>query len=85
MTTAALGNILTPTEVKLFEENYNNLREDYKKSKRLSVSSLLPILGRPPIIPDSPDMDAMLDAYDARAEYGRKAMQIEQVLAHSQD
>lgn len=70
-------NILTPTEVKLFEEHFPNLRQEYKQTGKISLDSLIPIIGRPPIIPQSHDMDAMLEAMDARALYGVKAAQIE--------
>ena len=55
----------------------DELCEDIKQDNTLSIESLSKILGRPPVIPDSPDTDAMLDAYDAKAEYGRKAEFIE--------
>lgn len=85
MITAAKANSLTPTEVKLFEENLATLKEDYKQNNMLPLSSLFPILGRPPIIPNSTDVDAMLDGYNARAEYGHKVKQIEQALVQSLD
>lgn len=73
-------NILTPEEVQLFEENFDKLQKEYKSKGSLSLDSLIPILGRPPIIPQSPDMDAMLEAWNDKAEYGRKFQKIEELL-----
>jgi len=80
MTTSALVNILTPTELDRFEENFYSLVEDYKQNGSISLWSVLPILGRPPVLPMSHDMDAMLDAVEARSAYGNKLKQIEQVF-----
>lgn len=70
-------NSLTPAEVKLFEKNFPNLKEEYKQTGKISLASLFPIIGRPPIIPQSHDMDTMLEAMDNRAIYGNKVAQIE--------
>lgn len=58
----------------------DELCEEFNQKNALSIESLTKILGRPPVIPDSPDTDAMLDAYTARAEYGRKAKFIEDFI-----
>lgn len=58
----------------------DELCEEYKEKNTLSIKSLSKILGNPPAIPESPDTDAMLDAYNARAEYGRKAIFLEQFI-----
>lgn len=80
MTTIAERNILTPEETELLEENFYLLVEDYKQNGSLTLSSFVPILGRPPILTHTHDMDAMLEAMDARAEYGNKMQKIEQIF-----
>lgn len=70
-------NMLTPVEVELLKENFSTLEKEYQQTGTISLDSLFPILGRPPIIPQSSDMDARLEAMDARALYGNKAAQIE--------
>lgn len=79
--TTNLCNILTSTEFEAFNTSLDTLLEEYKKSSNLTVELLVPILGNPPRIPQSPDMDAMLEAYEARAEYGRKFNSIEEYLS----
>lgn len=80
MATVAERNILTPKEVELLEENFYLLVEDYKQNGSITLSSIIPILGRPPILTNTHDMDAMLEAMDARAEYGNKMQKIEQIF-----
>lgn len=80
MATIAERNILTPTEEELLEENFYQLVEDYKQNGSLTLSSFTPILGRPPILNYSHDMDAMLETMDARAEYAEKMQKIEQIF-----
>lgn len=78
------SNLLTPTEVQLFEENFDQLLEDFKSNHNsLSLESLIPILGRPPVLSDSSDNDTRDLAYEERAEYGRKCQQIEELLKSS--
>ncbi len=38
------------------------------------------ILGEPPVIPDSPDMDARLEAYEEYAEYSRQYQILEEKI-----
>lgn len=78
--TTNLRNILTSTEFEAFNTSLDTLLKEYRKSSNLAVELLVPILGNPPRIPQSPDMDAMLEAYEALAEYGHKANSIETYL-----
>ena len=71
---------LTSKERRLLEENLDSLVSKYK-DKGLLLESIIPIIGNPPRIPDSPDMDARMEAYEARAEYGSKAQEIEKILS----
>lgn len=80
MTICDLSNILTSTEFEAFTTSLDSLLEEYHKTSKLTIELLVPILGNPPRIPQSPDMDAMLEAYEERAEYGRKANSIEEYL-----
>lgn len=46
-----------------YSRNNNTLKLDY----------LIPILGNCPVIPDSPDTDARLEAFEDRVTYTKKA------------
>ncbi len=81
MTICDLRNILTSTEFEAFNSSLATLFEEYKKASTLTIELLKPILGNPPRIPQSPDMDAMLEAYEERANYGKKANSIEEYLS----
>lgn len=83
MAISNLSTILNPTEFKAFTLSSESLIEEYRKSSKLTLESLVPILGNPPKIPQSSDMDAMLEAYEDRALYGKKALSIEQYLSNS--
>lgn len=69
--------ILTPSEFQSFENSLSNLIEEYRDNGTLKLTSIIPILGNPPTIPQSLGMDAMLEAYEERAEYGKKTKAIE--------
>lgn len=81
MTICDLRNILTSTEFEAFNTSLPSLLKEYKKASTLNIELLKPILGNPPGIPHSPDMDAMLEAYEDRAKYGKKANSIENYLS----
>lgn len=81
MTICDLCNILTSTEFEAFNNSLDNLLKEYEKTSKLTIELLIPILGNPPRIPQSPDMDAMLEAYEDRAKYGEKANSIEKYLS----
>lgn len=83
MTISKLATILTPVEFEAFTLVSKSLIEEYRKSSKLTLELLVPILGNPPKIPQSPDMDAMLEEYEDRAQYGKKAESIEQYLSYS--
>lgn len=71
---------LTHEEERLLAENLDSLVCQYKE-KGLVLESLFPIIGKPPIIPPSPFTDVMMEAFEARAEYGHKAQEIENILS----
>ncbi len=74
-------NYLSPEEAQSLENSLDNLLESYRlNNNSLNLEWITPILGTPPTIPNSPDLDAMLDAWEDRAEYGRKVEFIERVL-----
>ena len=83
ITASRVCNILTPTEVALFEVNYEPLSAEYKDKGTISLESVIPILGNPPVIPDTHDLDSICMAYEERAEYGRKLKEIESLLKTS--
>lgn len=74
------SQFLAPKEFEAFESSFDSLIEEYRNSGTLKLDSLVPILGKPPIIPQSPDTDAMLEAYDEKAIYGHKIKEIESLL-----
>ena len=74
-------NYLSPEEVQSLDNSLDNLLESYRLNGNvLKLDWITPILGNPPIIPNSPDLDARMDAWEDRAEYGRKVEFIERVL-----
>lgn len=70
---------LSPEQTLLLEEKLDDLLIEYKE-KGLVLESLIPIIGRPPVIPDSPETDTGLGAYEAKIEYVKKLKEIEQIL-----
>lgn len=81
MTLTKLSNLLTPMEFEAFTSSFGSLIEEYRKTSTLKLEQLVPILGNPPRIPQSPDMDAMMEAYEARALYGMKSASIEEYIS----
>lgn len=77
------SNILTPEQIQLFEDNIEKLQEEYKIKGSLSLDSLIPILGTPPKLIDSPDNDARDLAFEMCAEYGCKCLKIENLISMS--
>lgn len=70
---------LSPEQTLLLEEKLDDLLIEYKE-KGLVLESLIPIIGKPPVIPDSPETDTGLEAYEAKIEYVKKLKEIEQIL-----
>ena len=80
-TEVSTTNPLSPEEVQILDNSLDHLLENYRLNHNvLKLEWITPILGNPPIIPDSPDSDTRMDAWEARAEYGRKAEFIEDLL-----
>ena len=79
----AVFTVLTPEECLLLRQSLNDLRTEYKEKKSLELSSLTSILGQPPVIPNTHDTDAMLEAADDKAKYGEKVKSIENFILYS--
>lgn len=56
--------------------------KEVKEEGSLSLDSIVPILGKCPIIPLTHDMDARLDAADEKARYGNKVKAIENFIEY---
>lgn len=74
--------ILTPDEFHSFENSLCSLIQEYRNNGSLNLTTLIPILGKAPNIPQSPDMDTMLEAYEEMAEYSKKSQAILNFLAY---
>jgi len=59
-----------PIAQKLYD-NRDDLAAEYREKGTLTLDSIIKVLGNPPRIPNSPDTDAMLEAWEEKAEYGR--------------
>ncbi len=77
------SNILTPEEVQLLEKNLEHLSAEYHEFGTLSLDSLALIIGRPPIIPDTHDLDSKDIAWEETALYGKKVCKIEELVRRS--
>lgn len=72
--------VLTPAQLKSLHEHLEELITQYRDKGSFELSALIPIIGDPPIIPQSLDTDAMLEAWNDSAKYGRKITYIYQYL-----
>ncbi len=80
-TKVSTTNILSYEELQKLGASMSELLEKYRNNNKvLKLAWVIPILGRPPVIPDSPDTDARNDAYDDLVEYNRKKDFIEDIL-----
>lgn len=80
-TKAEAKKILTPKQLKAFEETFDELTNELQHTGTISLDSFIKIIGRPPVIPQSPDTDAMLEAWEERAVYSRKIIQLENLIS----
>lgn len=79
----AIFTILTPEECLLFGQSLNALSKEYKESDgALTVNSFIPVLCKLPNIPDTHEMDAKLEAMDARNIYIEKMNSIFNLLKY---
>ena len=80
-TMQAAKSILTPKQLQAFDESFDSLLNELRTTGKIDLSSFTNIVGRPPIIPQSPDTDAMLEAWEDRATYSKKIMQLENLIS----
>lgn len=73
------NELSTPVAKKLYDLR-DDLAKDFTKNNSLTLESIIKVIGKPPVIPSSPDMDTMLEGWESRAEYGRQANIIEQLI-----
>lgn len=74
------NNFSFPEKEKLVS-NWDNLLDEFRNNGSLSIKSISNIIGKPPMVPNSPDMDTMLEAYDERAEYGNKCIALDSIIS----
>ncbi len=75
------NDILSPEEVRKLDDSLDELLKNYQSNNYiLKLEWIIPILGGPPVIPSSPDMDARMDAFDELVEYDKKKDFIENFL-----
>lgn len=79
-TITSLAKVLPAPISSKFYNNQTALLNEYREKGTLTLSSLVTVLGNPPIVPNTHDMDAMLEAWDEKAEYGRLSQLIEALL-----
>lgn len=65
-----------PIAVKFFEL-YSSMRKAYLETGVVPSDSIREIIGNPPRIPDSPDTDARLEAYEDLVAYNKMRENIE--------
>lgn len=74
--TTATQEYSNPIAVRFFQclDECANYFNDHGK---LTFPMIEKIVGKPPVIPDSPDMDARLEAYDELSDYSSHILDIE--------
>ena len=80
LTSIVENNFSAPMKNSLME-NWENLIEEYREKGKLSLSSIIPIIGTPPIISTSSDTDAMLEAYEEKAQYGHICIVLDSIIS----
>ena len=80
LTTIVENNFSAPMKKSLMA-NWKNLVEEYREKGTLSLSSITEIIGKPPVIPMSPDTDAMLEAYNEKAQYGHMCFVLDSIIS----
>lgn len=80
LTSIVENNFSAPMKNSLME-NWENLIEEYREKGKLSLSSIIPIIGTPPIISTSSDTDAMLEAYEGKAQYGHMCIVLDSIIS----
>lgn len=78
-TTPATAVYKNPIAVRFFE-NLEPAKEEFQQNGKLTCPIIETILGKPPVVPSSPDMDARLEAFEELSKYSDKALDIESKL-----
>lgn len=70
----AIFTTLTPEECLLLGRSLKDLCSEYKENDgTIVLNSFIPVLGKLPVILETPDTDAMIESADARNLYITKA------------
>lgn len=78
----AIFTLLTPEEGCLFDEYLEYLCYKYEEEETLPLECVIPILGKPPVIPHTHDTDAVIEAAEDKARYAEKVRSIENFLKY---
>lgn len=63
-----------------FFEVLDSAADEFNQNGKLTFSTIEKIIGKPPVIPNSPDMDARMDAWNETAQYSDRVLDIESKL-----
>lgn len=77
--TSATSTFKNPIAKKFFD-SLESVASEIKSSGKLKYESIASIIGDAPTIPDSPDMDARLEAFDELASYADMVLNVEAKL-----
>ena len=77
--TSATQVYKNPIAVRFFE-NLDAAAQEFSENGKLSFPIIEKILGKPPVIPNSPDMDARLEAYEELTQYSTQILNVESKL-----
>ena len=80
LTTIVENNFSAPIKERLVS-NWETLITEYRDKGSLSLDSIISIIGKPPVIPMSPDTDAMLEAYNEKAQYGHMCFVLDSIIS----
>ena len=77
VTVTAATQVYTNPIASKFFNLLDSASDEFKENGKLTFSTIEKILGKPPVIPDSPYMDARLEAYEDLTQYSTKVLDIE--------
>lgn len=80
LTTIVENNFSAPIRERLVSK-WEDLVTEYRDKGSLSLDSVISIIGKPPVIPMSPDTDAMLEAYNEKAQYGHMCFVLDSIIS----
>lgn len=81
VTTTAATQVYTNPIARRFFNFLDSASDEFRQNGKLTFSTIEKIVGRAPVIPDSPDMDARMEAYDDLTQYSTKVLDIESKIS----